>query len=91
VAHATPPGRRSASVATPASIQNSQGWDHLAGKFVNGDWQERGRLTILSDAPPLGVEVNAAPDGKREERITTFVPGMILNLKLPYGQAKRRE
>jgi hypothetical protein len=65
----------------------AQGWDHLAGKFVNGDWQEEAG-DYQSDAPPLGVSVNAEPNGKREERITTFVPGMILNLKLPSGQAK---
>jgi hypothetical protein len=66
----------------------TQGWDHLAGKFASGAWQEEAG-DYQSDAPPLGVEVGAGPHGKREERITTFVPGMILNLKLPYGHAKR--
>jgi hypothetical protein len=66
----------------------AQGWDHLAGKFVNGAWQEEA-ADFQSDAPPLGVERGAGSDGKREERITTFVPGMILNLKLPSEHAKR--
>jgi quinol-cytochrome oxidoreductase complex cytochrome b subunit len=64
----------------------TQGWDHLAGKFVVGAWQEEAG-DYQSDAPPLGVSVSAGPNGKREERITTFVPGMILNLKLPSEQA----
>jgi hypothetical protein len=65
----------------------AQGWDHLAGKFVNGAWQEEA-ADFQGDAPALGVEHGTGPDGKREERITTFIPGMILNLKLPSGQAK---
>jgi hypothetical protein len=64
----------------------TQGWDHLAGKFVSGAWQEEAG-DYQSDAPPLGVSVSAGSNGKREERITTFVPGMILNLKLPSGRA----
>jgi hypothetical protein len=64
-----------------------QGWDHLAGKFVNGAWQEQVG-DYQSDAPPLGIAVSVGPQGKREERIATFVPGMILNLKAPSGQAK---
>ncbi len=64
-----------------------QGWDYLAGKFVKGAWQEQAG-DYQSDAPPLGIAVSAGPQGKREERITTFVPGMILNLKLPSGQTK---
>jgi hypothetical protein len=64
-----------------------QSWDHLAGKFVNGAWQEEA-ADFLGDAPPLGVERGAGVAGKTEERITTFVPGMILNLKLHPGQAK---
>jgi hypothetical protein len=65
----------------------AQGWDHLAGKFVTGAWQEEA-ADFQSDAPPLGFERNAGANGKIEERITTFVPGMILNLKLTSGEAK---
>ncbi|HEV2484605.1 MAG TPA: hypothetical protein VGT08_03645 [Terracidiphilus sp.] len=65
----------------------AQGWDHLAGKFVNGAWQEEA-ADLRGDAPPLGVEHGAGSHGKREERITTFIPGMILDLKLPFGQVK---
>jgi hypothetical protein len=65
----------------------AQGWDHLAGKFVNGAWQEEAG-DFQSDAPPLGIERSAWLAGKSVERITTFVPGMILSLKLPPGEAK---
>jgi hypothetical protein len=65
----------------------SEAWDHLAGKFVNGSWQEEA-ADSQSDAPPLGFERNAGANGKTEERITTFIPGMILNLILPSGHAK---
>ena len=65
----------------------AQGWDHLDGRSVSGAWQEE-TGDYQSDAPPLGVAVGAGPRGKREERITTFVPGMIVNLKLPSGEAK---
>lgn len=64
----------------------AEGWDHLAGKFVNGAWQEEAG-DYQSDAPPLGVALGAGPKKTKEERITTFVPGMILNLKLSNGQA----
>jgi hypothetical protein len=64
----------------------TQGWDHLAEKVVSGAWQEEAG-DYQSDAPPLGVSVSARTNGKREERITTFVPGMVLNLNLPSGQA----
>jgi len=65
----------------------AQGWDHLAGKFVNGAWQEEA-ADFQGDAPTLGVERSAGPAGKSTEQITTFIPGMILNLKLPSGQGK---
>lgn len=67
----------------------SQGWDHLAGKFVAGEWQETGNQ-YLGDAPALGFERQTLLDGKADERITTFIPGMILNLELPQGAAKDR-
>lgn len=56
-----------------------EGFDHLAGKFVRGAWQERPDH-YLSDAPALGVESALSARGFRLERITTFVPGMILHL-----------
>jgi hypothetical protein len=62
--------------------RKAQGWDHLAGKFVNGAWQEQAE-DYLGDAPALGVEQVQLADGAREERITTFAPGMILNLEVP--------
>jgi hypothetical protein len=65
----------------------AQSWDHLAGKFVNGEWQEEAG-DYQSDAPPLGMAFGTGPNGKREERITTFVPGMILDLTIPSQQAK---
>jgi Cytochrome b/b6/petB len=68
----------------------AQGWDYLAGKFVNGAWQEEA-ADFQGDAPALGVERSAGLDGKVEERITTFIPGMILNLTLPSGQAKNED
>jgi len=67
----------------------AQGWDHLAGKFVKGAWQEDA-ADYQGDAPPLGVESGVGMAGKTEERITTFAPGMILNLKLPSGQGKSK-
>jgi hypothetical protein len=67
-----------------------QGWDHLAGKFVDGEWQEEG-ADYQSDAPALGVAVSAGPQGKLEERITTFVPGMIIDLKIPSENANGRK
>jgi len=69
--------------------QNSQSWDYLDGKFINGDWQERSS-DYLDDAPSLGVLRVTAPDGRTEDRITTFIPGMILDLELPTGEVKRR-
>jgi hypothetical protein len=66
----------------------AQGWDHLAGKFVKGAWQEEA-ADFKSDAPTLGVERGTGPRGEAQERITTFVPGMILNLDLPAGQEKK--
>lgn len=62
----------------------AQAWDHLAGKFVEGGWQEEpGKY--LSDAPALGVARTGSNNGEGEERITTFIPGMILHLDLPGG------
>lgn len=58
-----------------------QGWDHVAGTYVDGVWNEQA-AGYLSDAPTLGVEGAIGSDGRVEERVTTFIPGMILNLDL---------
>lgn len=60
----------------------TQGWDHLAGKYVDGAWQEQAE-DYLGDAPALGIESIKLADVTREDRITTFAPGMILNLEIP--------
>ena len=65
----------------------AQGWDHLDGKYVAGAWQENPG-DYLGDAPALGVERIAAPDGKASERITTFIPGMVLHLDLQNGSTE---
>lgn len=57
----------------------SKGWDHLANKDVNGVWNEDA-AGYLSDAPALGIELAKGPDGRITERVTTFVPGMILDV-----------
>lgn len=67
----------------------TQGWDHLAGKYVNGTWDEQAG-SFLGDAPALGVQRVRKSDGQSEERVTTFVPGMILTVELPNGNAKGR-
>lgn len=59
--------------------RQEQGWDHLAGKYVRGAWEEEGG-NYLGDAPALGVERVVSADGKPSERITTFIPGMVLRL-----------
>ncbi len=69
--------------------KDAQGWDHLESRFVKGSWEEQAS-EYLGDAPALGIERMAAPDGKAEERVTTFIPGMILNLELPGGGANSR-
>jgi hypothetical protein len=67
--------------------RRAQGWDHLAGKDVDGSWQEQPG-EYLADAPALGVERMTSADGKTRERITTFIPGMILQLDLPSSNRK---
>jgi hypothetical protein len=64
--------------------RNAQGWDHLAGKFVKGAWLEDA-ADFEGDGTALGVELAATADGKATERITTFAPGMIMDLRLPAG------
>ncbi len=67
--------------------RGTQGWDHLAGKSVDGSWNEEPN-GYLSDAPPLGIQGAASFSGQPQERITTFIPGMILNLKIPKNAAR---
>lgn len=67
--------------------KNAQGWDHLAGKFIRGSWQEDAS-EYLGDAPALGVQLVSLPRGESEERITSFIPGMISNLEIPNGDSK---
>jgi Cytochrome b/b6/petB len=66
--------------------RNAQGWDYLAGRFVNGTWREEAG-EFEGDAPALGVELAETADGKTRERITTFAPGMVMDLTLP-GRAQ---
>ncbi len=61
--------------------RSTQGWDHLAGRYVEGSWQEQAE-DYLGDAPALGVERASPSGGASEDRITTFVPGMIMNLEI---------
>ena len=69
--------------------RKAQGWDHLAGRFVAGRWQEQGS-EYLGDAPAMGVERVTLPGGKSSENVTPFIPGMILTLEIPKGDAKDR-
>jgi len=55
------------------------GFDHLAGKFLRGAWQEQSDH-YLDDAPSLGIERVVSAQGVDLERVATFVPGMILHL-----------
>ncbi len=70
--------------------KSAQSWDHLDGKFVKGSWEEKAS-EYLGDAPALGVLRQTLPDGKTGERVTTFIPGMILNLELPDGGGKSQD
>lgn len=64
----------------------AEAWDFLAGKFVQGAWQEDA-AQFESDAPALGV----LRDNAASERITTFVPGMILSLQGAEKKSDRRK
>lgn len=60
----------------------TEGWDYLANRYVKGAWQENaGELN--GDAPALGIELATSANGKAAERITTFAPGMIMDMKWP--------
>ena len=60
--------------------RNAEAWDHLAGKYVRGAWQEEA-AHFESDAPALGVMHESSASSKPAERITTFVPGMIIDVQ----------
>jgi hypothetical protein len=58
---------------------SSEGHDHLARKFVPGEWMEESK-NFDSGPPALGVR---RADGRGErggETVDTFVPGMIMTL-----------
>ncbi len=58
------------------------GWDHLDGAYSKGAWQERA-ADFLAGAPSLGVVRAPLAGGTTAERVTTFAPGMVLDLQLP--------
>ena len=66
---------------------SEQNWDYLTSKFARGAWQEEA-ANLLGDAPALGVVSVTGPNGITEEQITTFVPGMIMDLEIPSGASK---
>jgi hypothetical protein len=68
----------------------SEGWDHLANRYVNGTWNEDS-AGYLSDAPALGIELTKDPNGSITERVTTFVPGMILDIVGPRSSESKRQ
>lgn len=63
------------------------GWDHLAGRFVRGVWQETGG-DFRAEPPVLGVERIKSAAGAPAERIATFIPGMVMTLNKTMGAAK---
>lgn len=65
-----------------------QGWDHLGGRWVQGAWREEPK-DYLSDAPTLGVTRKTTPDGRSEERIATFIPGMVIRLDGTSGSERQ--
>ena len=69
--------------------RRTQGWDYIAGKYVDGSWNEE-PAGYLGDTPVLGVQRTAYSNGKLVERITTFIPGMILTLSVPEGTGGAR-
>jgi len=58
----------------------AEAWDYLSAKYVKGAWQEES-ANLESDAPALGVERKTSPNGGVFDQVTTFVPGMILDLQ----------
>jgi len=57
----------------------SEGHDHLAAKFVQGEWLESS-VDFESGPPTLGVRIASGLGERGGELVDTFVPGMILTI-----------
>jgi hypothetical protein len=57
----------------------SEGHDHLAAKFVQGEWLESSD-DFESGPPALGVRIASGLGERGGELVDTFVPGMILTI-----------
>ena len=57
----------------------SEGHDHLAMKFVPGEWMETS-VDFDAGPPTLGVRVASGRGERGGEVVDTFVPGMILTI-----------
>ena len=57
----------------------SEGHDHLAGKFVPGEWMESS-VDFDAGPPTLGVRIASGRGERGDEMVDTFVPGMILTI-----------
>lgn len=57
----------------------SEGHDHLAAKFVRGEWMESS-TDFESGPPTLGVRAASGLGERGGEMVDTFVPGMILTI-----------
>jgi len=64
-----------------------EGWDHLAGRYVRGAWQETGK-DYRADPPVLGVATVPSATGLPIERVSTLVPGMVMTLNKTMGAGK---
>ena len=57
----------------------SQGHDHLAMKFVQGEWMETS-VDFEAGPPALGVRLASGLGERGGEVVDTFVPGMIMTI-----------
>jgi len=57
----------------------SEGHDHLAMKFVPGEWMETS-VDFEAGPPTLGVRIASGRGERGGETVDTFVPGMILTI-----------
>lgn len=57
----------------------SEGHDHLAAKFVRGEWLETS-VEFEAGPPALGVRIASGLGERGGELVDTFVPGMILTI-----------
>jgi hypothetical protein len=64
-----------------------EGWDHLAGRYVPGVWEETGS-DYRADPPVLGVAMAPSATGLPAERVSTFVPGMVMTLNKTMAAGK---